>query len=303
MNILQSPAWEKFQKSLNRTTFTDSGPGWSYLAILEHTPLGPYLFVPRGPSFSDPKDFKSALTSLKTLAQKQSAIFIRIEPELPAPALKNLQKVKSINPEHTWILDLSSDKSTLLANMKQNNRNLYNNHTKKGLAIEHTQDPAKIHHLTSLLQGVAQHNKINIFDENYLKKQLEAGFATLYLATYNKEVIAAALIYDDKTTRYYAHAAADYEHRGLSAGTILLAQIILDTKSAGKKSFDFWGIAPENAPKNHPWRGFTKFKKSFGGSPLTYPGTFDLVLSRPKYLAYTLVRPINLFLRRLIKPR
>lgn len=112
--------------------------------------------------------------------------------------------------------------------------------------------------------------------------------------------IAAALIYDHDETRYYAHAATDFTHRKLAAGSILLIQMILDAKESGKKFYDFWGITISN-DKNHPWYGFTQYKKSFGGRQVDYTGTYDLILHPFKYNLYSLLRKINRSLRKIHK--
>ena len=72
-------------------------------------------------------------------------------------------------------------------------------------------------------------------------------------------------------------------------------------KEQGIKHFDFWGIAPEGAPDDHPWKGFTKFKQSFGGRPVAYAGTYDIIINPFKYHLYQLVRKINQKIRKLDK--
>ena len=69
-------------------------------------------------------------------------------------------------------------------------------------------------------------------------------------------------------------------------------------KQNGKKYFDFWGIAPEGAPANHPWVGFTNFKKTFAGQEIDYAGTYDIILNPTKYRLYQLTRKLNRLLRR-----
>ena len=304
-HFLQSSAWQHFQELQGAKTFTAKGPNWSFLAILDHTPLGNYLFVPYGPFLSEKKALKSALQALTRLAYEKNAFFIRIEPTLlfsrGSMRKFGLRKTTNIDPEHTWILNLEPSETEILAQMKQNNRNLYKNHAKKGLSFSSTQDPNQIHILSQLLAQVSQHNHFSPHHENYLKNQLEAGFATLYFANFNRQVIAAALVYDDDDTRYYAHAAADYSHRKLSAGTSLLVQIILDAKKNGQTRFDFWGITPSNDPK-HPWYGFTKFKQSFGGEILNYSGTYDLPIKKLNYVTYSLLRPINRKIQKIHRP-
>ena len=100
-------------------------------------------------------------------------------------------------------------------------------------------------------------------------------------------------------TRYYMQSAADYEYRKLPATVALLTSAIFDAKEKGLKLFDFWGIAPEGAPENHPWAGFTAFKKSFGGYEVDYCGTYDLVISSTKYRLYKALRKVNRIRRKI----
>jgi lipid II:glycine glycyltransferase (peptidoglycan interpeptide bridge formation enzyme) len=74
---------------------------------------------------------------------------------------------------------------------------------------------------------------------------------------------------------------------------------MMDAKDQGFKVFDFWGIAPENAPKDHPWAGFTASKKGFGGYEVDYCGTYDIVLNKSKYRLYNLARKVNRTIRKL----
>ena len=83
MHFLQTPAWQKFQEDEGRKVFREKSEKFEYMAILRHTKLGNYLFVPYGPVLKDKKALKPALESLKKLAAEQNAIFIRIEPTLP----------------------------------------------------------------------------------------------------------------------------------------------------------------------------------------------------------------------------
>ena len=60
----------------------------------------------------------------------------------------------------------------------------------------------------------------------------------------------------------------------------------------------FWGIAPENAPEDHPWAGFTGFKKTFDGTEQDHAGTYDIVTKPFKYTLYQIFRRINRLARR-----
>lgn len=392
-HLLQSPDWEQYQALEQKTTFRRKGEDFEFLAILETTPLGNYLYLPYGPTLypkskpsnnpksthkinskSTPKTpnsnrtkdqkatqkaFQHALEALAKLSHEHNATFARIEPTEPllgpqgifqhqslAKLTQNLAKNQSdpknqsnhplpksyqsptlkkttdLNPAHTWILDLTQPESEILNNIESRKTRYYRNYPKKGITIKTSNDPKDIKILTKLLKSLGEKDNFIPQNEPHLKNQLKSKFATLYIAYLDQTPnsnptkttdqtnsitpssnpqtpIAAALIYDDETTRYYAHAASDQTYKNLSAGTILIIQMILDAKNAHKTTFDFWGIAPENADHAHPWYGFSLYKKSFGGQQKTYAGTYDIIYKPFKYRLYSALRALNRRLRKL----
>lgn len=311
-HFLQSKPWQRFQQEQGKTTFRQAGDGWEFMAILETTKVGSYLYLPYGPTIANKNAFKSALEALQGLAKDQRAVFIRIEPTccISADSLRNLgfKKKREINPEHTWIFDLTRPTNDIFSSFSSTNRNRYNNYKKYGLNIDHTNDYKKINHLTSLLASVSDDNKFNTHSDVYFKSQVKCLFkddsALLYYVEKDDKVIASALCYDDEDTRYYAHAAADYAFRKYSPSAILIIQAMLDAKSNNQKEFDFYGIT-KSTDKSHPWQGFTKFKKSFDGFERDYLGTWDLPLDKHRYRLFNTLREINRKLRRakkLLKP-
>ena len=154
-------------------------------------------------------------------------------------------------------------------------------------------------------EEVAKKDNFQTNERNYLKNQLKYDFATLYIAEFTDEndkkiPIAATIMYTGKDACYYAYAGADYEFRKKEGGAILLTQMLMDARAAGKKFFDFWGITTSENPKD-PWYGFTKFKKSFGGRQIDYAGTYDIPINRKKYALYSLLRPINKLKRKITR--
>lgn len=306
ISFLQSKAWQTFQQKLNREIFTDSGDRWSYLAIKESGTLNTRLYTPYGPTVADEASFDSAIASLKKVARQQGVAFIRVEPQsgvttdyLESHGFRPVT-YQQLQPAHTQIIDLSHTKDEILAAMSQNSRNITRNYHKKGVTIRTSHDPSEITILTSLLARVAHRNHITPHSQAYFHTQALALFpvkaATLYIAELENTPIAAALVYDSADTRTYAHAAADDEYRKLSAGTALVGQMILDAKDAELTYFDLYGVAPSDDPR-HPWAGFTRFKKSFGGKEVTYPGAWDLPLRPLQYWIYRTYQSIRKKLR------
>lgn len=302
VNILQSELWKEFQQKLGKKTVAVQRDKYSFLTVVENTPIGKYLFVPYGPYLADRKQFSPALAKLKKIAEKEKAIFIRIEPTIffSQKYLKSLGAIKSkdIDPAETWVLDLPEEKEKLLQLFPRRLRGYYNTHGKKGIEIIKSKNLSDIHYLVNLQKKTFQSKNIQPFSEKYLAKELEQDFSTLYLAKYQDKIIAAVLVFDDKNTRYYMQAASDKNFAKLNANGILTIQTILDAWDKKLTAFDFWGIAPDGAPKDHPWAGFTAFKKMFAGEAKYYSGTYDIPVKRFRYFFYCWLRKINLLVQK-----
>ena len=52
-----------------------------------------------------------------------------------------------------------------------------------------------------------------------------------------------------------------------------------EAKKRGMKWYNFWGIAPDDAPASHPFKGITHFKKGFGGEEKQLLHCQDMPLS------------------------
>ena len=305
--ITQSKAWQNLQECLGEKSFFKSESNYQYLAILKRTPAGNYLYCPYGPSYDDEDGFKSALDSLTELAKEHNTVFIRIEPQDPSFKSympKNAKKSQDLNPKETWLLDLSGTDEELKQKLPSRLLRYHKTASKKGITITKTNNPEDIKHLIRLQKQLASEKGINTFSESYLRTELEQPFATLYLINYQnpettqQEIIAAGLVFDDETTRYNLQGAQSETGRKLHATGILTIQLILDAKAKNLKTFDFWGIAPDGAPDNHPWKGFTNFKKTFAGYEQDYAGTYDVILKSAKYKLYQLARSANRTRRR-----
>lgn len=320
--ITQSREWQALQKTLGKESFFVSTKDYQYLTIKMTTPVGNYLYLPYGPVVDTDKGARAALKALKALAFKEKAFFIRIEPQNPAfiKALpSSARKVKDISPADTWVLDLTPDQATLVSHFSQGTRTRYNTYAKKGLAVEQTKDVAALEYLVALQGELFEKKHLTAYKKEYLAAELSQPFATLYLVRYcqskdaskdatvtttslnqspqdhpaDGQVLAASLFFDYSGTRYYMQSAADTHYRRLPATVALLTNSIMDAKEQGITQFDFWGIAPDRTSKDHPWYGFTEFKKSFGGEPRHYAGTYDLPVQSARYRLYRLLRRLK----------
>ena len=209
--LLQSKDWQKLQNDLGETTFFEETSKFKFLAIKKKIPFGYYLYLPYGPYLNldaTPEDAKACFKKLISLAKKESAIFIRIEPQkftnnspIQMDNLsenqkklnvaqyfnlnqKLLKKTKDLNPAETWCLDLTSSVPEILTNFSQGTRTRHNNYKKKGLTVEVTKNPEDIKYLVRLQHKLAKERHIASFSEQYLKTELSQPFASLYLVRY-----------------------------------------------------------------------------------------------------------------------
>ncbi len=300
-HFLQSAAWRSFHQSLNHHVIANSGDDWSYLAIVEQTLGIKRLYCPYGPTVQSISALESAIADLRQAAHLLGISYLRLQPigiELTAEqqASQGLLPIAYSQPSATSILDLTKSTDELLAGMKQNTRNVVRNYHKKGLSYRTSQDPADIKHLLRLLHQMAQHNQISIHSDSYLTHQatslLPIGAAKLHFIDYQSATVAAALTYQDDSTVYYAHAAADHEHRKLNPSTALVGEIMLSAKASGQRYFDLFGITTSDDP-SHKWAGFTRFKQSFGGQTVSLSATYEIPVRPLTYRIYTTLRHLR----------
>ncbi|MBQ3436424.1 hypothetical protein IJG26_00475, partial [Candidatus Saccharibacteria bacterium] len=182
--ITQSKLWQTLQDDLGEKSFLEAGSGYQYLAILKNTPVGNYLYLPYGPVADDRTGFHNSIKSLKLLAERNSAIFIRIEPinkELKNYFPNGTVKSTDLNPKETWLLDLTGSDDDLKAKLPSRLLRYHRNAAKNGITIETSNNPDDIKYLLNLQKSLAKKKGINTFSEDYLKTELSQPFSTLYL--------------------------------------------------------------------------------------------------------------------------
>lgn len=303
-NILQSDIWAKLQEHNGHKVVRGSGDGWNYIATVEGGSTGRYLYAPYGPEADSAAAFEAAIADMKRVAAENKCWFIRVEPtnnaiwgsqsgEAFLAARGFVLSPRQIQPGHTQIIDLTQPEEDILKDMISSNRNLHRNIHKKGVTFEKSQNPEDVkillHHLNDTAQRLGFNRQQDDYLMNVAKVLMPADAAVLFIVKVDGEPIGASLNYDSDDTRVYAHTAVSFDHRKLKAGNPLLSHIMLDAKEKGLKYMDLFGIAPTDDP-DHEWAGFTKFKKSFGGQSVAFPGTWDLAVSKNGYRAYQGIR-------------
>ncbi|RMD52061.1 peptidoglycan bridge formation glycyltransferase FemA/FemB family protein [Candidatus Parcubacteria bacterium] len=294
--FLHSYEWGEFQRSLGREVkriyhISNGKIDIMAQAIKMDLPMGQYYwYVPKGPIGG--ASLEKKLEFLKE--ELVGGIFVRIEPD----KADRMLRVNDIQPSATLMLDLKKSEETLLADCKAKTRYNIRLAFKKGVEVKRV-NIGRFSDFIRLMKQTANRDRFSAHPDIYYKTMLKTivndngAKAFIAMAFYNKRPLAANIMIDFAGVRTYLHGASSNLHRNVMAPYALHWFLIQDAKKRGLEFFDFWGIAPPDADKKHPWYGITRYKKGFGGFIVQQPGTFDLPSKHLWYSAYRTVRTVR----------
>lgn len=291
--FLQSYDWGEFQASIGRKVhrFHSKNDAGVLLGqgIFHKLPFGQeFAFLPKGPIGT--MDENAIISTLRK--EFGGALFLRIEPERQFDMV--LSKERS--PAHTLIVDLEQSEEDLLASFKSKTRYNVRLGKRKGVLMRKEASTKHFDDFARLLEQTAVRDNISMHPISYYRAMVETmqGEARAFMAyaDFEGRPIAANLYIDFNGVRTYLHGATSNLHRNVMAQYVLHYEMMLDAKRIGLKSFDFWGIAPEDADEKHPWKGISRYKRGFGGEEIALPGTYELCLKPVMYSAYSGARSL-----------
>lgn len=311
-SFLQSWEWGDWQTHLGRTVhrfaFTDRA-GLHIAAIqLIRMPLPAgkfYLYAPYGP-VTDREFGTEDLQLLISELRKRfaSALFLRIEPEKKLAGLERLaKKSTNIQPGITMVVDIAKTSEALLAAMHPKTRYNIKIAQRHGVEIQSELAVTPQHGLyvkeaidaivqTQVRQHYKGHNAayyyglVDFFAIRHSNSDLKIR---IYKALYQKQLVTSGIMVDFGTTRMYLYGGSSEEHKNVMAPYLMHWQCMQDAQALGLKSYDLGGSEVAGGGE----RGFTRFKRGFGGAVVEYAGAYDIVNKRILYPLYKVGRVIN----------
>ena len=302
--FIQSPEHGKFNKAMGDDYFIlgiykDSVLLGGSLVLAMHARRGNFLYLPYGPIFdqkvvdAEKKEILKTFTDyLQNYAKNNGFVFLRVSPFIEAD-----EKTKQIFryagyrdapihilAEHTWILDLEQSEKKILQDMKKNHRNLIRRCLKEGVKIDVDAKKESLDKFNLMHDETAKRHNFTRFSKKYIEKEfsiLSKENEILVLTSYlsNNELDASAIVIYFGNTAVYRHGASYTKDKKIPTSYLLQWEAIKEAKRRGMKWYNFWGIAPEDAPQNHPFKGITHFKKGFGGFEIEMMPCQDLIVS------------------------
>ena len=228
-----------------------------------------------------PEDFKAdKLNNYLTSNYRYSTIYVEAKNNKQYNSLLKF-KFKSYNspflPTKTIWIDLKDGQSQLLKKMHQKTRYNIKVAERNNLKIVYSKD---IERFSDFWQNCAKERGMFLNQKREISELYNAfnKSAKIYVALDGKsDWLAGILSVYTKDVSYYMYAASTKKGKKLYAPTLLIWEVLKSEKNDGKSLFDFEGIYDERFPLK-TWRGFTRFKKGFGGTEKEYPGCLSKVI-------------------------
>ena len=301
---------------------------------------GKHISVPYGPVLAESLNQYDAakittafVASLKKEAIEHGCSFLRISPfwlqgrySDAVNAYGSVSSPLHLLAEHVWVLPLKKNdgatitEDALLSAMRKTTRNLIRRAEKDGVTVNTSKNPVKdldqfirLHDETRKRHGFTAYT--NAFFRSQVRRFSERKELTLYLASYQGEVIASSIHMHAFGETSYHHGASSAAHKKVPASYLLQWTAIRDALKRGDRMYNFWGIAPTLTPSpspdgrgetpissvaklpfpprgkgqgdgGHPFAGVTLFKTGFGGHVLNLVHCKDTPVSKKYWLTY-----------------
>ncbi|MDD5026339.1 MAG: peptidoglycan bridge formation glycyltransferase FemA/FemB family protein [Candidatus Peribacteraceae bacterium] len=293
-------------------------------AIVVPARRGRHLAVHYGPIMSS-KLAESNRTScldslfreLRRIATLERCAFIRLSPfwlrEPNSDIPNTLPSPLHLLAEHVWYLPLRHPdpwsvqhailesatvptEDELLMNMRKTTRNLIRRAERDGVEIVASADPENdVETFIALHEETRKRHGFTPYSDAFFRAQVRLfaarGECTVYLARFEKEVIASSIHIHTFGETSYHHGASSFKHAKIPASYLLQWRAITDAIRRGDHIYNFWGIAPEGVIR-HPFLGVTLFKTGFGGTKIDLVHCIDIPLN-PLYRLTRLIEQVR----------
>ncbi len=323
-HILQSWEWGEFKRDTTgwqplRLVFKQ-GEGVVAMASVGIRQIGPLkvMYVSKGPvlDYGDTALTGEVFDYLQTLARKQFALWLKIDPDVVAalgvpgepddsPDLTGQNIVTSLKKRgwrfsadqvqfrNTIAIDLTQSEDDLLATMSQNTRRKVRLAEKKGVTIRvGTVDDLPI--LYDLYRATGERDHFLIRPASYYQHEwrylMDAGLAHPLIAEFGGKPIAHVILFHFGRTCWYFYGASSNTERERMPNYLLQWEAMRWAKEQGYAVYDMWGAPDEFTESDSMW-GVYEFKRGFRGRVTRHIGAWDYAPYPPLYTAYTQLWP------------
>jgi lipid II:glycine glycyltransferase (peptidoglycan interpeptide bridge formation enzyme) len=317
-------------------------PSAGALMLQRQIPVGGFsarmrvLYIPKGPliDWSQPELRFLCLNDLATLAQRQGAIFIKIDPDVPLgcgipgetgskndslgqTVIADLRKLgwrfsqEQIQFRNTVLVDLEGNEEDLIQRMKQKTRYNIRLAMRKGVKVR-AGTFNDINLLYRMYAETAQRDRFVIREERYYRHVWSTFLSNMeqfsgepgvpvaepLIAEVEGEPVAAVIIFRFAGKAWYLYGMSSQAHREKMPNALLQWEAMRRAKMEGCKVYDLWG-APDIFDESDSLWGVYRFKEGLGGKVSRTIGAWDLPVRPMLYRLYSHTLPRLLEIMRL----
>jgi peptidoglycan pentaglycine glycine transferase (the first glycine) len=259
-----------------------------------------FWYVPHGPvlDYDDPRAeawVRMLVDRLAADARRHRGFVLRLEPRVEAgtrgdavfDAMTLARVEETLQTPQTRMVELKNDEE-LLAAFDKDTRYAIRRAEREGVETRVISDPGdddavvRLHAIVTDTLRRARY-RLPSLDRYRLIWRGFAGAdrARIIEAWYAGNLESAALMVVADGRSFYLYAGSVREEKGAPKRFPSYAtqwQMMRTARDMGASLHDLWGVAPEGAGPDHPWWGFSLFKKGFGGRYVQWIGSRELVL-------------------------
>ncbi|MEK7158243.1 MAG: peptidoglycan bridge formation glycyltransferase FemA/FemB family protein [Patescibacteria group bacterium] len=306
--LLQSALWQEFQERLGHRTrvFTLRHEGEIVASMLCYDRALSwglhYWQCPHGPILQHalPLDQRASvveqlISQVNAAMKEDRALFLRWDPsrvevERFSEYLR-LQTVPATQPQIRWVLDVTPTEEALLSGMKPKTRYNIRLAEKRIVTVRWSRQVEDAEQFYQLVKALEGHKHLQFYPKHYYQRLADVGgdHVQFGFARYQDRVIAGQMMIFFGNTATYLHGASTNIARDVMAPYVLHWEAIKLARERGCTQYDFGAIAPPGETQ-HKYAGITRFKQGFGGMPIVYPDSMDLIYRPVWYRIYRLFR-------------
>ena len=202
---------------------------------------------------------------------------------------------EGVQPNFVFRLDITPSEITLLQNMHSKWRYNIRLAGKKGVKIRLAEDKKDLRVFYDILEETAVRDKFLVRGYEYFEwiwdYMVEGGYAQVFLAEYQGQVISAALTMVLGEKAWYLYGASSNEHRNVMPNYLIQWEMIRWARQQGCTLYDFRGVSGD-LDESNPLYGLYRFKKGFNGDFTEFVGEWDQVYSSVFYWLWNRVLPL-----------
>lgn len=245
------------------------------------------------------------VSSAKELAQKDGIVLFSIT-HWSREILEDTSLLQIPQKNATFIVDLSLGVEALWKNLKSKLRNMIRKAEKNDVIVFKANGEEALNYLADFqeLRATTQQRAIGknkrasmlLKSNEYFKNVLRNNNASFFVAMYNNQIAAMALMVQTGNTTYYYSGGSNIELNKLTAASSLLIWKAIEIScQEGLSFFDLGGV-PLNPTPEHPAYGVYLFKQGYGGEYKEYDSG-KIIVCKWKYKLLRIVLDNKIVLR------